>query len=165
MSQLETNEAAFLELIAFAEGTSREKDPYRVCYGYRHVIQDLANHPTITGEWAGEKLSDEMCRKAGFNPGCKSTAAGKYQIIRPTWMGLKKKLFLKDFGPVSQDRACLELLRSADALDDIHAGKLPEAVRKARSVWASLPGAGYGQPERRITDLQAIFIKSGGILA
>jgi muramidase (phage lysozyme) len=165
MSQWETNEAAFLELIAFAEGTSREKDPYAVCYGYKHTIKDFSNHPTITGEWEGEKLPDEYCRKAGFSPGCKSTAAGKYQIIRPTWLGIKKKLFLRDFGRVSQDKAALELLRSVDALDDIRSGQLASAVRKARSIWASLPGANYGQPERRLTDLQAVFTKNGGILA
>ena len=48
------NVAAFLSMIASSEGTDRAADPYRVCFGYKHTIADLGDHPAITGEWKGE---------------------------------------------------------------------------------------------------------------
>ena len=79
------NVRAFLEAIARAEGTANQADPYRVCYAYRWTIRDLKDHPAITGEWKGEKLSDKLCAAAGLGPGCVSTAAGKFQITMRTW--------------------------------------------------------------------------------
>jgi lysozyme len=40
------------------------------------------------------------------------------------------------------------LVAQHDALDDVIAGRITDAVEKCRKEWASLPGAGYGQPER-----------------
>jgi lysozyme len=165
------NERAFLALIEYAEGTGRNPhtgqavDPYRTCYGYAHTIQSFADHPAVTKEWAGERLSAEHCRKAGFNPGCKSTAAGRHQITRTTWLPIKARLKLPDFGPDSQDRAALYLVTECGALEDVHAGRLEQALSKCRSKWASLPGAGFGQPERRISSLVAAFKNAGGTVA
>jgi muramidase (phage lysozyme) len=156
------NQRAFLALIAFAEGTDREPEPYRVCYGYRHAIISLADHPAVTGEWRGERLPEAMCRGAGLSPGCVSTAAGRYQLIKPTWLGIKKRLRLPDFEPESQDRAALYLVEQRGALEDVHAGRIQTAISKCRPEWASLPGAGYGQPERRIGALVAAYEKAGG---
>lgn len=155
------NLAAFLSMIEFAEGTGRG-DPYRVCYGYRHSIRDLSDHPAITGEWRGEKLPDHMCRAAGFGPGCVSTAAGRYQINRPTWAPLKRSLNLPDFGPASQDAAAFELIRQRGALNDVYAGRVSQAVAKVAKVWASLPGAGYDQPERKLASLVTAYQAAGG---
>ncbi len=165
MIDTDANVRAFLEAIARAEGTAGRPDPYRVCYGYRWTIKSLADHPAVTGEWKGEPLSDSMCRAAGFGPGCVSTAAGKYQFTRPTWSRLKTRLRLADFGPTSQDAAAVELLRETGALDFAKAGKVAEAVTAARRIWASLPGAGYDQPERSLSWVQAQFTAAGGTLA
>ena len=54
------NVSAFLEAIARAEGTAQRADPYRVCYGYRHTIISVKEHPAVSGEWKGERLSDDM---------------------------------------------------------------------------------------------------------
>lgn len=159
------NVAAMLTMIAWAEGTEREPDPYRVCFGYRHVIADLRDHPAITGEWRGERLSDAMCRAAGFGPGCVSTAAGRYQIIRPTWATLKRALGLPDFGAQSQDRAAVELLRRRGALEHAKAGRVREAIAAARQEWASLPGNTAGQPQRATDDLVAVYEQAGGMVA
>lgn len=165
MAMILRNTEAFLSLIAYAEGTDREADAYRVCFGYRHTIKNLDEHPAVSGEWGGEKLPDALCLRAGKAPGCVSTAAGRYQIIRPTWNGIKKRLRLPDFSPSSQDRAALYLITNRGALEDVHAGRVQTAISKCRSEWASLPGAGYGQPERRITSLLAAFTGAGGVLA
>ncbi|MBA3588316.1 glycoside hydrolase family 104 protein [Methylibium sp.] len=156
------NQRAFLALIGFAEGTDREADPYRVCYGYRHTVADLRDHPAITGEWRGEKLPDHLCRNVGLSHGCVSTAAGRYQMIRPTWAGIKKRLRLPDFEAASQDRAALYLIDNCGALEDVHAGRIETAIAKCSREWASLPGNKAGQPQRRRDDLARVFAAAGG---
>lgn len=159
------NVRAFLSMIAAAEGTNRGADPYRVCYGYKHTIKSLSDHPAVTGEWRGERLPDAVCSEAGYGPGCVSTAAGRYQLIRPTWLACKRALGLASFSPDSQDAAAVYLIRQRGALDAVKAGRIAEAVQLCRREWASLPGAGYGQPERRLSALLESFVVSGGVLA
>lgn len=160
-----TNVAAALATLSQAEGTDRAGDPYRVCYGYKFTIQSFADHPAVLGVWRGETLPDAMCEGAGLSPGCVSTAAGKYQIIRPTWLRLKAKLGLPDFSPASQDRAAVELLKERGALELLEQGRFAEAMHAARKEWASLKGAGYGQGERSMEWLTARFVSAGGVLA
>lgn len=158
----DSNVRAFLAMIAAAEGTTRAADPYRVCYSYRHTIADLSNHPAITGEWTGESLENLGPAYAGKI----STAAGRYQIIKPTWQAARRALALPDFGPDSQDAAAVWLIdRKPGALDAVKAGDLTTAVGLCASTWASLPGAGAGQPERRMAWLQDAYTNAGGLLA
>lgn len=160
------NVAAFLGMIRSAEGTDRNGlDPYRVCYGYGHTIGNMRDHPAITGEWRGQRLPDTMCINAGFRPGCVSTAAGAYQIIRPTWVAMRDALKLPDFGPVSQDAAAIELIRRRGALADVRAGRLSDAVHKCRQEWASLPGNTAKQGQRSMGTLSAWFQQNGGVQA
>lgn len=164
-AQAVENVAAFLFMLRQAEGTEAGGDPYRTCYGYRHQVQSLAEHPAVSGEWAGERLPDAMCRAAGFSPGCVSTAAGAYQIIRPTWKRIRASLGLPDFGPRSQDAAAIELIRSRGALADVQAGRVRVAVNKCRNEWASLPGNYAGQGQRAIGNLLANYASAGGQVA
>jgi muramidase (phage lysozyme) len=163
------NLAAFLSMIAFSEGTDGAADPYRVCYAYKHTIDSLAQHPAevVDGvrEWAGEKLPDAMCRSAGLSPGCVSTAAGRYQLIRPTWIEAKRALGLTDFSPASQDAAAVYLIRKRGALSAVERGQVANAIALCRKEWASLPGADYGQPERRLSALLDVYERSGGAFA
>ena len=168
---LDPNVSAFLRTIVFAEGTSRDPfgkvlNPYRVCYGYKHSIEDLSDHPAVTGEWKGERLPPAMCKRAGYSSGiCYSSAAGAYQIIRPTWVVVKKRLGLPDFSPDSQDAAAVELIRSRGALDDVIQGRFDAAVKKCSAEWASLPGNLAGQPQRRRDDLLTAYRDAGGSVA
>lgn len=156
------NTPAFLSAIDYSEGTSRGgRDPYRTCYGYAHTIKSFADHPAVTGEWRGEKLDSLGAAYVGKV----STAAGRYQLIKPTWLDCKRALSLPDFSPDSQDRAAVYLIKRAGALDDVQAGRFDDAVAKCRTIWASLPGAGYGQPERTLAALRDAFTSSGGNLA
>lgn len=156
------NVRAFLAMIEVAEGTGRGgRDPYRTCYGYRHTIQNLSEHPAVSGEWRGESLASLGPQYAGKV----STAAGRYQIIRPTWVGVKRALDLPDFSPDSQDRAAVYLIKQRGALGAVQAGQFARAVELCRQEWASLPGAGYGQPERQLAELQAAYTQAGGTLA
>jgi len=158
------NLGAFLAMLREAEGTAGAADPYRVVYGGGQV-RSLADHPTITGEWPGVTLPDGVCEAAGFGPGCRTTAAGAYQIIRGTWASVRAALGLPDFSQASQDAAAVELIRRRGALTDVQAGRLVEAVRKCRNEWASLPGNYAGQGQRSIADLADTFTTNGGTLA
>lgn len=159
------NIRAFLTMLQQAEGTAGRGDPYRVCYGYRHTLRDLSDHPAETGEWRGERLSDAMCANAGLGPGCVSTAAGAYQIIRGTWRSLRSALGLGDFSPASQDAAAIELIRRRGALEDVKAGRVVDAISKCRNEWASLPGNYAKQGQRGLQTLVAWYQNNGGYTA
>lgn len=152
---------AFLTMIAKAEGTDRATDPYRVCYGYAHEIQSFADHPAITGEWRGESIASLGPQYVGKI----STAAGRYQIIRPTWRVCKAALGLTDFSPRSQDLAALYLVKKRGALPDVESGDVVTAIAKCRNEWASLPGGDSGQPQRKLQALLQTFSEAGGYLA
>lgn len=163
---MSANLAAFLAMLIHAEGTNRVPDPYRCCYSFAHTVQDMRDHPAETGEWRGERMNPEHCKRAGFKSGiCKSTAAGAYQFILPTWRALKGKLQLPDFSKDSQDKAAAELIRMQGAIPDIEAGRIAQAIDKCRNQWASLPGANTGQPERSLAALVKVYVANGGVLA
>ena len=44
----------------------------------------------------------------------------------------------------------------------MQAGRFAAAVGKVRRIWASMPGAGYGQPEQDLNRLQAAYQAAGG---
>lgn len=162
------NVKAFLDAIGWAEGTDGAGG-YRALYGSRSdrvsVFDSFADHPAALG-WPGVRLTNEQCAGAGFGPGCVSTAAGRYQIIRPTWERVAARLALADFTPASQDAAAIELIREAGALELVIAGRLADAARAVRRVWASMPGAGYaGQGERTLLALTDAYRRAGGLVA
>ena len=160
----EKNLAAFLMTIRFAEGTSGP-DGYSTLYAYSSwPAFDYTDHPSNRG-WPGVKLPDALCKGAGLNPGCVTTAAGAYQFLSSTWNALARKLGLPDFSPASQDAAAIELIREKGALDDVYAGRFTQAVQKISKVWASMPGAGYAQPEVTMNRLANIYTGEGGEIA
>ena len=151
--EIRTHEAiAFLGLICWAEGTSAGgRDPYRVVYGYGHTLADLSDHPAITGEWAGKLLRPEYCRRAGLRPGCRSTAAGAYQINRQTWLdpALRKLYTPHSFSPAEQDAFCWHALcRSLGIPALVGVGRIEAAITAASARWASLPRSSAGQPRK-----------------
>jgi muramidase (phage lysozyme) len=143
------NERAFLDMIAYAEGTNGPHG-YATAFGGGR-IESLADHPRVYHPFTnqrGEKL--------------KTSAAGRYQFLARTWDELARKLDLPDFGPASQDAAALELIRQRGALNDVRAGRTEAAIAKCAPTWASLPGAGYAQPERKLSTLLAQYRAAGG---
>lgn len=150
------NAQAFLAMLRYSEGTARAADPWRVCFGFQHTIADMSDHPANTGEWTGAQFTDLAGRTHT------TTAAGAYQFLRGTWNDLKGKLQLPDFTASSQDAAALELVRERGALGDVVAGNFTRAVAACAKTWASLPGAGYAQPEQRLASLQSAYAAAGG---
>ncbi len=138
--------AAFLYMIRASEHDYLRDVPNDACYFLfygRVPFLDSSDHPVVTGELQGTRLPDKMCRDAGFGPGCVTTAAGAYQIIKPTWLRVRAAGTwgprLPDFSKASQDEAARRILHMINALDDVLAGNFDAAVTKASSQWASLP--------------------------
>ena len=149
-----TNLVAFLDTIAYSEGTDKAGQPtkdrgYDVLVG-GGLFTGYADHP--------RKLIDLP------RLGIKSTAAGRYQVLARYYDVYKAQLGLPDFSPASQDKIAVQLIRECKALDDIDTGRIGDALRKCRSRWASLPGAGYGQHEHKVDTLTAVFMRRGGII-
>ena len=156
------NLAAFLKMIQYTEGTFNQPNPYAVCYGYSHIIQNFSDHPTNTGEWNGKVLPNSYCAAVGLQNGCKSTAAGAYQFLRPTWNGIKNKLGNIRFDKAGQDAGAIELIRGKNALTDIENGNLFQGIQKCNTIWASLPGSPYGQPTKTYAQCEKFYIEQGG---
>lgn len=156
--------SAFLAMIRRAEvGGWDDARRYTTFYGGAQ-FQGMSDHPVATKEMRGVRLSDAMCRAAGLGPGCVSTAAGAYQFILPTWQMMRAagaggpgSPRLPDFSPASQDEAARRLVRriGADAL--LQQGRLTDAIARAGTQWASLPGSTARQPQRSMDTLVGWF--------
>lgn len=146
------NERAFLDMLAYSEGVAQGEDGYRTLFG-GGLMASLADHPRQYFPFTN-----------GRGETLKTSAAGRYQFLARTWDALARKLSLPDFGPASQDLAALELIRERGALNDVRAGRFTQAVNKCAPIWASLPGAGYAQPERKLSSLVAAYQAAGGNL-
>lgn len=157
------NLAAFLAAIRWAEGTAGPNG-YRTLFGGR-LFDSYEDHPRQPSQF-----TDGQGRRLW------TSAAGAYQFmaVSPipggqtkvnTWDRLAERLGLPDFSPHSQDLAAVELIREAGALGDVQAGRFADAVQRCRRIWASLPGAGYDQPERSLYALQTQYLNAGGSLA
>lgn len=149
------NLCAFLDMIAWSEGTDNGRQPTRD-HGYDVLVggslfSGYADHP--------RKLIALLAL------GIRSTAAGRYQLLARYWDHYRLQLGLRDFGPISQDRVALQQIKEQGALGDIGAGRIQSAIAKCRNIWASLPGAGYGQHEHQADDLLAQYIAAGGVMA
>ena len=76
-------------------------------------------------------------------------------------MPTASSLALKDFSPKSQDAVHCSRLRRG-ALPMIDRGDIRQAIDRCSNIWASLPGAGYGQFEHKADSLIAKFKEAGG---
>ena len=149
------NEKAFLDMLAYTEGTQQIGDR-----GYDALVgggtfDGYAHHPN--------KMV--ALKRSGGKPPIYSDAAGRYQFLFETWKLLKERLQLPDFSPDSQDAACLELVREHGALELVQAGRIPSAILACNKIWASLPGSPYGQGGKTLDEALHAYQLAGGQLA
>ena len=77
------------------------------------------------------------------------------------WDAYRSALGLKDFSPKSQDAVALQQIKERGALPMIDRGDIRQAIDRCSNIWASLPGAGYGQFEHKADSLIAKIQRSG----
>jgi len=152
------NQRAFLDMIAHSElgpGLLAVSDN-----GYNVIVGSTPSHPDLFDDY-----SDHPRKFVAINTHLTSSAAGRYQQLARNYDFYKKSLRLPDFSPDSQDAIALQQIKECKALPDIESGNFTRAVSLCAHIWASLPGAGYGQHENKLADLQNAYLAAGGSLA
>jgi muramidase (phage lysozyme) len=144
------NLQAFLDMIAVSEGTAGKGDD-----GYNVIV----------GGALFESYDDHPRKLVWLRPGLASTAAGRYQLLKRYYDAYKKQLNLPNFSPLSQDLIAIQQIKERGALQDIEKGYISVAIDKVKNIWASLPGAGYGQHENKLDKLIAAYKNAGGTIA
>jgi muramidase (phage lysozyme) len=144
------NLKAFLDMIAVSEGTAGKGDD-----GYNVIV----------GGALFESYDDHPRKLVWLRPGLASTAAGRYQLLKRYYDAYKKQLDLPNFSPLSQDLIAIQQIRERGALQDIEKGYISVAIDKVKNIWASLPGAGYGQHENTLDKLITAYKDAGGTIA
>lgn len=145
------NVQAFLKAIGEAEGggydflfgavKGRKNDPWR--------FTDFSTHP-------------------GPGKGGVTTAAGLYQITKPTWHDhAENGMGLTDFTPETQDLIAVSILRRRGVIEKIKEGEIEAGVSQASKQWAALPmGRGqagrYDQPYVKFEHFEAVYKSAGG---
>ena len=87
-----------------------------------------------------------------LNPKLKSTGAGRYQASF-TLVGCLPQRLVQDFSrKVRTACSALQQIKERGALPMIDRGDIVKAIDRCSNIWASLPGAGYGQFERHKDD-------------
>ena len=138
---------SLLNTIRYAEGTPGEAG-YRTMFGGGQFDTSKGwQHP------------DRVISSGGY----KSSAAGAYQFLTPTWQSTSQALGLPSFDPKSQDLAALYLIdKRRGALEPFLKGeKFGTVINKLAPEWASLPTSGggsyYGQPSKKLGDLYQYY--------
>lgn len=150
------NAAAFLDMIAWSEiGPQMLKasdDGYNVIVGSKPgaliTFSDYSRHPN---------------RLVRLNPNLASTAAGRYQLLHRYYQPYADLLHLLNFAPEAQDKIALQQMKERGAINLLKANRWSAAVKACSNIWASLPGAGYGQHENKTELLRVAYINAGGI--
>jgi muramidase (phage lysozyme) len=159
---ISANLQAFLDTIAFSEGTSTS--PATNCDGYDVIVTGVDGKPEIFTDFSAHPFAAGRPSKVINHAGLTSNAAGRYQHMLRYWDHYRVQLYLPDFGPAAQDKWAIQLIRECKALQLVEAGQFAAAVSACRSRWASLPGAGYGQHENQMASLQQAYLNAGGRL-
>jgi muramidase (phage lysozyme) len=148
------NVAAFLDMIAWSEGTDNGRQPTR----------DRGYDVLVGGELFASYQTHPR-KLVRLRPGLCSTAAGRYQLLARYFDYYSALLRLTGFAPIVQDKIALQQIRERGALPVIEKGDFAMAISMVNNIWASLTGAGYGQHEHKLADLQMVFQQKGGVVA
>jgi muramidase (phage lysozyme) len=155
---MSTQRQAFLDMIAFAEGTDKNvgdgsRTGYDIIFTFDRFT-DFSDHPRRI------RCSGSLC----------SDAAGRYQFLSTTWDFCQQSLNLPDFSPASQERAAVFLIKNRGSLDDVEEGDIdkacfdPSTGNGVSFEWASLPPGQFGQPVITLSEAENTFVKAGGVL-
>ena len=151
MVEINNQRKAFLDMLAWSEGTDNGRQKTRN-HGYDVIV-------------GGELFTDYS------TPSQTCHAKPKLQINRRRTLPASFPLVgclpqaawpEKAFSPKSQDAVALQQIKERGALPMIDRGDIRQAIDRCSNIWASLPGAGYGQFEHKADSLIAKFKEAGG---
>ena len=151
MVEINNQRKAFLDMLAWSEGTDNGRQKTRN-HGYDVIVggelfTDYSDHP--------RKLNT-------LNPKLKSTGAGRYQLLSRWWMPTASSLAWKTSLRKVRTLWHCSRLRSVALYLWLIVVDIRQAIDRCSNIWASLPGAGYGQFEHKADSLIAKFKEAGG---
>jgi len=96
--------------------------------------------------------------------GLTSTAAGAYQFLHKTYVELCNTYGISGFDAPTQDLLCVALFDQINVLGKIINGYfMSTTVQTALGgQWASFPLSPYGQPTHTLSDVESVYVSSGG---
>ena len=116
------------------------------------------DYDVIVGELFTD-YSDHPRKLVTLNPKLKSTSARRYQLLSRWWDARQAAWPEETLRKVRTLWHCSRLRSSASMIDR---GDIRQAIDRCSNIWASLPGAGYGQFEHKADSLITAFKEAGG---
>ena len=150
MVEINNQRKAFLDMLAWSEELITDVRKPRN-HGYDVIVggelfTDYSDHPRkLVHAKPKTQISRRRTLPASFR----------------WWDAHRKQLGLKDFSK-SQDAVALQQIKERGALPMIDRGDIRQAIDRCSNIWASLPGAGYGQFEHKADSLIAKFKEASG---
>jgi len=114
-------------------------DDYYILYGGGHFSDD-SQHPNIRVPFYNPRRAGPYGVANDY-----STAAGAYQINKPTYDTYAPRLGVTDFSPATQDMLAYVILNDVGADVAVANGDIAQAFQLASKKWASMPGSTAGQ--------------------
>ena len=133
MVEINNQRKAFLDMLAWSEGTDNGRQKTRN-HGY----------DVIVGGELFTDYSDHPRKLVTLNPKLKSTGAGRYRLLSRWWDAYREAAWPERLLRKVRTLWHCSRLRSV-ALYLIDRGDIRQAIDRCSNIWASLPGAGYGQ--------------------
>ncbi|HBI6869024.1 TPA: glycoside hydrolase family 104 protein [Enterobacter cancerogenus] len=129
----DVNLCAFLDMIAWSEGTDATVHPLTRMDGY-DVIVTGSSGPEIFYDFSTHPFGNDRAPKH-VTGSLYSSASGRYQFLRTHWVHYRDQLNLTNFGPLSQDLWAIQLIRERSALTDIRQHRNREAISRCANIW------------------------------
>ena len=103
------NALAFLDLLAWAEGTGTS--PATAMDGYDVIVTGIDRKPEVFKDFTDHPFARGRKSKVINSRGLTSNASGRYQQMLKDWPHYRSLLKLPDFSPISQDLLALQHIR------------------------------------------------------
>ena len=147
MVEINNQRKAFLDMLAWSEGTDNGRQKTRN-HGYDVIVD---------GELFTD-YSDHPRKLVTLNPKLKSTGAGRCQTLTLVDYRKQRPELLSE---KSGRAVALQRIKERGALPMIDRGDIRQAIDRCSNIWASLPGAGYGQFEHKAGNPDCKIQRSG----
>ena len=148
MVEINNQRKAFLDMLAWSEGTDNGRQKPEIM-----VMTSLQAESYLLA------LPDHPRKLVTLNPKPKSTGATSFF---PVGGCLPQAAWPERLLSEKSGRQALQQIKERGALPMIDRGDIRQAIDRCSNIWASLPGAGYGQFEHKADSLIAKFKEAGG---